>query len=102
MIHGLFAPWTFRPPDVSPPGRFAPRMFRPPDVSPPLILKSRIQHFFMKIFFEKIYNKILQNDIFREKYIIANSQMPYIVSLDILYIHLLYSPVTLYNIKSGF
>ena len=26
---GRFAPWTFRPLDVSPPGRFAPKTFRP-------------------------------------------------------------------------
>ena len=32
---GRFATWTFRPLDVSPPGRFAPWTFRPLDVSPP-------------------------------------------------------------------
>ena len=33
---GRFAPKTFRPLDVSPPGYFAPWTFRPQDVSPPV------------------------------------------------------------------
>ena len=47
-------------------GLFAHRRFHPSDISPAPIFKSHNPHFFSK----KIYNTILQNAIFRQKYII--------------------------------